>query len=223
MRITNITPFLVVSLCADEVLPFSFFGRNLGKRQRSLLKSSEDSPAFFASAVVEEIVDVSIPYDAAARLAYESSNQTMGFERFKTVYLERAVELVKSKQPGYVPSAPYEPADVSVPYDAAARLAYESSETRLLFEAYKAVYIEEMVTMVTLKNKARKRNEFASKFTPKPPISPPPVPKVFDEKFAKLVDKLEERKDETFAKVADFVKTIEFVRNLRRYLCDAIF
>ncbi|KAL3939136.1 MAG: hypothetical protein SGBAC_006081 [Bacillariaceae sp.] len=212
MRITNITPFLVVSLCADEVLPFSFFGRNLGKRQRSLLKSSEDSPAFFASAVVEEIVDVSIPYDAAARLAYESSNQTMGFERFKTVYLERAVELVKSKQPGYVPSAPYEPADVSVPYDAAARLAYESSETRLLFEAYKAVYIEEMVTMVTLKNKARKRNEFASKFTPKPPISPPPVPKVFDEKFAKLVDKLEERKDETFAKVADFVKTIEFTK-----------
>jgi len=210
MRITNITPFLIASLCVEEVSPFSFFGRNLGKRRRSFLKSSEDTPAFFASAVVEEVVDLSVPYDAAARLAYESSNKTMAFERFKTVYLARAVELVKSKQPGYVPSAPYEPADVSVPYDAAAQLAYESSESRLLFEAYKKVYIEEVVNMVTRKSNERRKEKFAAKFTPKPPISPPPVPTVVDEKFAKLIAKLEERKDETFEKFADFVKTIEF-------------
>ncbi|CAJ1953479.1 unnamed protein product [Cylindrotheca closterium] len=210
MRITKIIPLLIVSLCADEVSPFSFFGKHLGKRRRSMIKSSEDTPAFFASAVVEKVVDVSVPYDAAARLAYESSNKTVAFERFKTVYLERAVELVKSKQHGYVPSPVYEPADVSVPYDAAVKLAYETSESRLLFEAYKKIYIEEVVNMVIRKNNERKRQEFAAKFNPKPPISPPPVPPVVDEKLARLIGKFEQSKDVTVAKITDFVKTIEF-------------
>lgn len=217
MRIANITPFLLVCLCTDQVAPFSFFGKNLGKRRRSLLQSTDDSPAFFASAVVEEVVDVSVPYDAAARLAYESSNKTMPFERFKTVYLEKAVELVKSKQPEYVPSAPYEPADVSVPYDAAVELAYATSGSRLMFEAYKKVYIEEVVNMVTRKNNERKRQAFTARYTPKPPISPPPVPTVVDEKFAKFIGKLEESKGVTLEKVADFVKRIEFVRTRRRF------
>ena len=216
MRFTNITAFLIVALSVDEVSPFSFFGKILGKRQRSSLKSSSDSPAFFASVVevIEEAVDVSVPYDAAARLAYEASNKTMSFERFNSIYLDRAVELVKSKQPGYVPSKPYEPVDVSVPYDAAVELAYkiayEKSETRLLFDAYRKIYIEEVVNMVTRKNNDRKRQAFAAKYPPKPPITPPPVPQVVDEKFARMIAKLEDSKDAAFEKIVEYAKTIEF-------------
>mmetsp|Transcript_58 Transcript_58/g.140 ORF Transcript_58/g.140 Transcript_58/m.140 type:complete len:217 (-) Transcript_58:853-1503(-) len=46
-------------------------------------------------------IDVSVPYDAAARLAYESfeGSSSMSFEAFKIQYLAEAVEYVKSKQP----------------------------------------------------------------------------------------------------------------------------
>lgn len=48
-----------------------------------------------------ETIDISVPYDAAARLAYESfqDKQTVSFEAFETKYLADAVALVKSKQP----------------------------------------------------------------------------------------------------------------------------
>ena len=47
---------------------------------------------------VEEPSDVSIPYDAAAKNAYESSNKSMDYADFKAKYEADAVELVKSKQ-----------------------------------------------------------------------------------------------------------------------------
>ena len=48
--------------------------------------------------LVEEDVDVSIPYDAAAELAYAESNPSVSFEDFKTKYNADAVNLVKAKQ-----------------------------------------------------------------------------------------------------------------------------
>lgn len=49
----------------------------------------------------DKTIDVSVPYDAAARLAYESFDKksAISFEAFQTQYLVDAVELVKSKQP----------------------------------------------------------------------------------------------------------------------------
>jgi oxygen-dependent protoporphyrinogen oxidase len=54
-------------------------------------------------------VDISIPYDAAAKLGYEASDKSMAYADFKTKFEAEAVELVKSKQP----------VDISIPYDEA--------------------------------------------------------------------------------------------------------
>ena len=45
-----------------------------------------------------ESSDISIPYDAAAKLAYEASDKSMAYDAFKTKYESDAVEMVKSKQ-----------------------------------------------------------------------------------------------------------------------------
>lgn len=224
MRFTNIAPVLIASLLAQEVNPFGLFRNNkIGTRRRSSLKSTDDKLPFFSSpaveeVVIEEIVDVSVPYDAAAKLAYGSSGKTMCFERFRTIYLERAVESVKSKRPGYVPTAPSDPIDISVPYDAAARLSYEASETRLPFVAYKKVYVEDVVNMVARKNKERKKKTMMGAkdtITPKPPISSPPVPNVkADKKFSQMLASVEKGKGEVLEKIAGVMKNVEFVSTL---------
>mmetsp|Transcript_23120 Transcript_23120/g.48157 ORF Transcript_23120/g.48157 Transcript_23120/m.48157 type:complete len:429 (-) Transcript_23120:158-1444(-) len=43
--------------------------------------------------------DVSVPYDAASRLAYETSDKSLDYEEFRSVYEEEAIAFVKSKQP----------------------------------------------------------------------------------------------------------------------------
>lgn len=48
--------------------------------------------------VVEESIDVSIPYDAAAKNAFNGSDKSMDYADFKRKYETDAVELVKSKQ-----------------------------------------------------------------------------------------------------------------------------
>jgi hypothetical protein len=45
-----------------------------------------------------EVVDVSIPYDAAAKLAYEASDKKMTYAKFKAKYEADAIDLVKSKR-----------------------------------------------------------------------------------------------------------------------------
>ena len=54
-----------------------------------------------AAEIVVEKVDISVPYDAAARLAYESmeNKNDVSFDTFEAQYLLDAVALVKSKQP----------------------------------------------------------------------------------------------------------------------------
>eukprot|EP00526_Cylindrotheca_closterium_P024367 CAMPEP_0113645214 /NCGR_PEP_ID=MMETSP0017_2-20120614/23818_1 /TAXON_ID=2856 /ORGANISM="Cylindrotheca closterium" /LENGTH=153 /DNA_ID=CAMNT_0000556909 /DNA_START=38 /DNA_END=495 /DNA_ORIENTATION=- /assembly_acc=CAM_ASM_000147 len=73
-----------------------------------------------ASKIEETIeeVDISIPYDAAAMLAYEASDKSKSFDDFKVGYLADSVAHVISKQP----------IDISIPYDATAKLAYEATD-----------------------------------------------------------------------------------------------
>ncbi len=61
---------------------------------------AETLPSVEAEIVVEE-VDISVPYDAAARLAYASFEGERGisYDAFQIQYLAEAVALVKSKQP----------------------------------------------------------------------------------------------------------------------------
>ncbi|KAG7370115.1 SAP domain containing protein [Nitzschia inconspicua] len=46
---------------------------------------------------MEQLVDVSIPYDAAARLAYENSDEAVPFATFQSRFISDAVDMVKSK------------------------------------------------------------------------------------------------------------------------------
>ena len=86
-------------------------------------------------------IDISIPYDAAARLAYESSDKSMEYDAFRTQYEADAVALVKSKQP----------IDISIPYDAPAKLAYESTDKSVPYDKFKEVYEVEAVALVKSK------------------------------------------------------------------------
>ncbi len=62
--------------------------------------AKEDNLPLVAAEIVVEKVDISVPYDAAARLAYESleSKKDISFDAFEAQYLVDAVALVKSKQ-----------------------------------------------------------------------------------------------------------------------------
>jgi len=61
------------------------------------LDESGSAPAASASSA-SDLVDVSIPYDAAARLAYEKAGSKGNYEEFKAKYEAEAVAEVKAKQ-----------------------------------------------------------------------------------------------------------------------------
>jgi len=65
----------------------------------------------------------------------------MSFADFETKYLADAVALVKSKQP----------VDVSVPYNAAAKLAYEASDKSMSFADFEPKYLADAVAEVKAK------------------------------------------------------------------------
>jgi protoporphyrinogen/coproporphyrinogen III oxidase len=140
--------------------------------------------------VIEEpTLDVSIPYDAAAKLAYEGSDKSMDYDDFKLKYEADCVELVKSKRK---PSSAVEVAavkeahvvemnpeafqrqllaarlkysmkttesktesiiDVSIPYDAAAKNAYEASDQSMSYDDFKAKYEADAIKLVKSKQK----------------------------------------------------------------------
>ncbi len=91
--------------------------------------------------VMVEEIDISIPYDAAAKLAYEASDKTESYDDFKAKYEADAVADVISKQP----------VDVSIPYDAAAKLAYEASDKQMGYYNFKAKYEADAVADVISK------------------------------------------------------------------------
>ena len=100
-------------------------------------------------------IDISIPYDAPAKLAYESTDKSVPYDKFKEVYEAEAVALVKSKQP----------IDISIPYDAPAKTAYESSDKSMAFDDFKAKYEADAVALVKSK---QPKKEGAAKAVDKP-------------------------------------------------------
>jgi hypothetical protein len=71
------------------------------QQMEELVKSDEAATVVSANAEVPaDAVDISVPYDAATRLAYESleDKSATSFDTFQTQYLANAVALVKSKQ-----------------------------------------------------------------------------------------------------------------------------
>lgn len=104
-------------------------------------------------------VDLSIPYDAPAKLAYEKAGGKGDYAAFKEKYEADAVAdvIAKNAPPKEEAPAAAAPAaaaaDISVPYDAAAKLAYEKAGSPGDFAAFKAKYEEEAVAQVIAKQK----------------------------------------------------------------------
>jgi len=88
-----------------------------------------------------ENIDISIPYDAASKLAFEASDKRMDYADFKTKYEADAVADVISKQP----------IDISIAYDAPAKLAYESSDKSMAYADFKTKYEADAVADVISK------------------------------------------------------------------------
>lgn len=110
--------------------------------------------------------DVSIPYDAAARLAYDEyrtaneGSKEVDFDTFQTKYSQMAVAEVTAKKLEREMFPPTTKVDLSIPYDAAARLAYQKylaannkSEwgNEEEYEQFKQTYEEMSVAQVTYK------------------------------------------------------------------------
>ena len=99
--------------------------------------------------------DISIPYHAAAELAYEKSTKDLSLDDYIVQFEQQAVaDVIAKKVPAAAPvavavvSAEPEPAvvvDISVPYDAAALLAYEKTDKSVPFDTYKIQYYEQAV------------------------------------------------------------------------------
>jgi hypothetical protein len=66
--------------------------------QRKLLAAKLKYNVEASESESENIVDVSIPYDAAAKYEYEASDKSVPYDEFRAKYEEEAVKLVKSKQ-----------------------------------------------------------------------------------------------------------------------------
>jgi hypothetical protein len=108
-------------------------------------------------------VDLSIPYDAAARLAFDGSDKSLPYDEFKAKYEADTVAMIKAKQPKRKETAAVPAAatvegaaaaaavDLSIPYDAAAKLAYEASDKSVSYEAFKPLYEAEAVAQVISK------------------------------------------------------------------------
>lgn len=114
-----------------------------------------------------EPVDISIPYNAAAMLAYQAAGSKGDFASFEAKYLEETVAMVTAKKaqrdgaaaPAAAPKKkkqqeeePPQVVDLSIPYDAAAKLAYEAaSDKKQSFEEFKADYEAQAVATVIAK------------------------------------------------------------------------
>ncbi len=128
----------------------------------------------------EKKTDISVPYDASARLAYDTldDKESISFEEFEVQYLKDAVAMVKSKQPTKLEEPKDAAVDLAVPYDAAARLAYESFEDKqkVSFQAFEAKYLADAVAQVKSKQPKQEGDDAsplssASKTSAEPAIS----------------------------------------------------
>jgi hypothetical protein len=81
------------------------FSMRSGKKDREAEQSSSPAPAPAAKAAPApapaakaDAPDISIPYDAAARLAYDESDKSMEYSEFKEKYQADTVAFIKAKQ-----------------------------------------------------------------------------------------------------------------------------
>ena len=117
------------------------------------------APAPAAAAVAADVVDISIPYDAPAQLAYTSAGSPGDFEAFKAQYLKDAIALVVAKKVAReggapAPAAAADVVDISIPYDAPAQLAYTTAGSPGDFETFKAQYLSSTIDMIKAKRAA---------------------------------------------------------------------
>ena len=121
-----------------------------------IAKKSPSAPAA-AKKEAPAAVDLSIPYDAAAKLAYEASDKSMKYEDFKTQFEADAVADVIAKKAPAAPAVAKKEApaavDLSIPYDAAAKLAYEASDKSMKYDEFKAKFVADAVADVIAKQK----------------------------------------------------------------------
>jgi len=110
-------------------------------RSATVSKEQFISQVSEAQNVEAEEFDISIPYDAAAKNAYEASDKSMAYASFKTKFEADAVAAVIAKQP----------VDVSIPYDAAAKNAYEASDKSMAYASFKTKFEADAVAAVIAK------------------------------------------------------------------------
>ncbi|GKY99862.1 hypothetical protein MPSEU_000939900 [Mayamaea pseudoterrestris] len=171
---------------------FKHVGNDMSKGGAPGVTAVAPKPA--ATAVVQEpekaatlesdaaTVDLSIPYDAAARLEFDASNKKFDakkFEAFKEEYYTKTVAMVTAKKAARdsasTPAAPSKAApaktaaapkaassiDIAVDYDAPAKLAFTQkfcSFDEAKFPEFRKAYLAGAVAMVTAKQQVRNGN-----------------------------------------------------------------
>eukprot|EP00594_Rhizosolenia_setigera_P002265 CAMPEP_0178953430 /NCGR_PEP_ID=MMETSP0789-20121207/8413_1 /TAXON_ID=3005 /ORGANISM="Rhizosolenia setigera, Strain CCMP 1694" /LENGTH=328 /DNA_ID=CAMNT_0020634685 /DNA_START=72 /DNA_END=1058 /DNA_ORIENTATION=+ len=177
------------------------------ERSTTVSKEQFISQMVESESAADEEVDVSIPYDAAAKLAYEASDKSVDFEAFEAQYLADARETARIKAPLNIPydaaagvaykasdrSIPFAEfkaqyladaketarikAPLNIPYDAAAGVAYKASDRSTPFAEFKAQYLADTIAMVTAKAEAKKPKKEPE---PEPVAEPTPEPETVD-------------------------------------------
>ncbi|KAL7480252.1 hypothetical protein ACHAW6_005949 [Cyclotella cf. meneghiniana] len=119
----------------------------------------------------------SMDYNAAARLAYQSSRERVSFDSFKARYLRETSTMMAKKNPYAKPALSLKPSLVStavkhdilksMEYNATARLAYQTSNSSINFETFQSQYLAQTSAMVSQKHKYR---QAADTPLPAPPI-----------------------------------------------------
>jgi hypothetical protein len=100
-----VLPVVGVIAAAFAAATFTMRG---GKDKREAEQTSSPAPAPVAKAApapstpapapVADVPDISVPYDAAAQLAYDSSDKSMEYSKFKENYEAETVAFIKAKQ-----------------------------------------------------------------------------------------------------------------------------
>jgi hypothetical protein len=102
-----------------------------------------------------EPVDLSVLYDAPAKLAYESSDKSLAYGDFKTKYEADAVAYVTAKKSLSVVAEVTSEAPADLSDDAPARLAYESSDKSMsTYGAFKIKFEADAIAEVIAKKTA---------------------------------------------------------------------
>ena len=146
----------------DISVPYNAAAKLAYQASDKSMSFADFEPKYLAEAVAmvksKQPVDISVPYNAAAKLAFEASDKSMSYKEFELKYLTEAVAMVKSKQPSKPekqpsPAAAEPSSDVSIPYNAAAKLAYEASDKSMTFAEFEPTYLAGAVELVKSKQK----------------------------------------------------------------------